>query len=325
MSPGADLHTVMKAGLNDPVSPEAERLINYITDAFGSSTAGVIHYGSRAQGSGSRPESAYDFFVIVDDYASGFESFAESVQPRFSARSAILLSKVLPPSVVAVNMSIPGESERQMAKCAVLSMQDLKIACSSNPPDHFTKGRLFQQVQLAWVRDEASRSAIEDGIVAARLATFDWGRHYMPASFSVETYCRTLLTTSYAGEVRPETSVRIDELFQAQSATMLYMYRALLATLEVRGVLNRTGEQYEQTTLPSRLERARMRLYFRRSKTRATLRWGKHVWLYDDWLEYVRHKVARRSGVVIELTPRERRWPFVFLWPKVFQYLRSRR
>jgi hypothetical protein len=325
MMRGPDLREVMKAGLDDPVGPEAERLINYIAEAFGPSTAAVIHYGSRAQGSGSRPESAYDFFVILDDYGDGFRSFASRVQPRFSARSAILLSRILPPSVVAVTTSSPDQSEREMAKCAVLSMRDLAIACSADPPDHFTKGRLFQQIQLAWARDDASRARVEDAIIAARLATFEWGRHYMPSSFDAEVYCRTLLTTSYAGEVRPETSVRIDELFAAQSATMLYMYRALLANLEERGILRRVGERYEQTQPPSRLERARMRLYFRRSKTRATLRWGKHVWLYDDWLEYVRHKVARRSGVMIELTPRERRWPFVFLWPKVFQYLRSRR
>ncbi|HEY8165307.1 MAG TPA: hypothetical protein VIF83_07110 [Gemmatimonadaceae bacterium] len=325
MRPESDLREVMKAGLDDPIGLQAQRLVNYITEAFGSSTAAVIHYGSRAQGSGSRPESAYDFFVIVDDYDTGFRSFASHVQPRFSARSAILLSQVLPPSVVAVTTSAPGQSEPETAKCAVLSIRDLVIACSANPPDHFTKGRLFQQVQLAWVRDAASRAEVENTIIAARLATFEWGRSYMPAAFDAEIFCRTLLTTSYAGEVRPETSVRIDELFQAQSDTMLYMYRALLADLADRGVLRRAGDRYEQTQLPSRLERVRMRLYFRRSKTRATLRWGKHVWLYDDWLEYVRHKVARRSGVVIELTPRERRWPFLFLWPKVFQYLRSRR
>jgi hypothetical protein len=325
MTRGLELREVMKAGLDESVGPHAQRLVSYITEAFGPSAAAVIHYGSRAQGSGSRPESAYDFFVILDDYGPGFRSFASYVQPRFSARSAILLSQVLPPSVVAVTTSAMGSGEREMAKCAVLSMRDLAIACSANPPDHFTKGRLFQQVQLAWVRDAASRTSVEDAIIAARLATFDWGRHYMPGSFDGELYCRTLLTTSYAGEVRPETSVRIDELFAAQSATMLYMYRALLASLEGRGVLRRVGNAYAQIQPPSRLEKARMRLYFRRSKTRATLRWGKHVWLYDDWLEYVRHKVARRSGVVIELTPRERRWPFLFLWPKVFQYLRSRR
>lgn len=323
MPTSAELRAVMKAGLDAPVGPEAARLVRNITEAFGSSTAAVIHYGSRAQGGGSRPESAYDFFVIVDNYNEAFRSFTTRLRPRFSARSAILLSRILPPNIVAVTTSSPS-GEREMAKCAVLSMRDLAIACSTHPPDHFAKGRLFQQVQLAWVRDPASRAAVEDAVVTARLATFEWGRPDMPESFDVETFYRTLLSTSYAGEVRPETRGRIDELFSAQSETTLHMYRDLLSDLATRRVLERVGDAFRQTRPPTRLARARMRLYFRRSKTRATLRWGKHVWLYEDWLEYVRHKAARRTGVVIELTPRERRWPFVFLWPKVFQYLRSR-
>ena len=71
-------------------------------------------------------------------------------------------------------------------------------------------------------------------------------------------------------------------------------------------------------------ERRRWERYFRRSKRRATLRWGKYVLLYDDWLEYVVRKVERRSGVAVELTPRERRWPLIFLWPRVLRYLRTR-
>ena len=65
-------------------------------------------------------------------------------------------------------------------------------------------------------------------------------------------------------------------------------------------------------------------MVFRRSKVRATARWAKYVVLYDDWLEYVLRKIARRSGVTLELTARERRWPLIFLWPKAIQYLRSR-
>ena len=77
----AGLRAAMTTGLDSPVSPRAEELIRYITKAFGPSVAAIIHYGSRAQQSGSRPESAYDFFVIVDDYEAAFVSFADQVQP----------------------------------------------------------------------------------------------------------------------------------------------------------------------------------------------------------------------------------------------------
>jgi len=65
-------------------------------------------------------------------------------------------------------------------------------------------------------------------------------------------------------------------------------------------------------------------MYFRRSEVRATSRWFKYIALYDDWLEYILQKIARRSGISVELTERERRWPLIFLWPKAIHYLRSR-
>jgi len=320
----AGLRAALATGLDTPVSSRAEELIRYITQAFGPTTAAIIHYGSRAQKSGSRPDSAYDFFVIVDDYESAFLSFAPQVRPRFSARSAIVLSRFLPPSVVALT-HLPGAGTRDTAKCAVLSLRDLAIACSSESPDHFTKGRLFQQVHLAWSRDDTARAKVQDAIVAARAATFEWGAPYLREPFDVDDYFRTLLATSYAGEIRPETEARIDELAAAQRPAMAQIYGALLANLEDRGAIKRRDAGYVLTPPPSSSDAARIESYFRRSKARATLRWIKLIWLYDDWLEYLRQKIGRRAGHVIDLTPQERRWPWLLLWPKLIRYISSRR
>jgi len=320
----AGLRAALTTGLDTPVSPRAEELIRFITQAFGPSTAAIIHYGSRAQKSGSRPDSAYDFFVIVDDYEPAFLSFAARVHPQFSARSATVLSRFLPPSIVALTQ-LPGAGAKDTAKCAVLSQRDLATACSSDSPDHFTKGRLFQQVQLAWSRDEKARTAVEDAIVAARAGTFEWGAPYLRGRFDVDKYSRTLLRTSYAGEIRPETESRIDELAAAQRQAMAQIYGVLLASLEDRGLLGRHNADYELTPPPSAADAARIRSYFRRSKARATMRWVKLIWLYDDWLEYIRQKIGRRAGHVIDLTPQERRWPWLLLWPKLIRYISSRR
>ncbi|CAN5134355.1 hypothetical protein BH23GEM2_BH23GEM2_05170 [soil metagenome] len=322
---GTSLRDALTRDLAGAVNEPAERLARRIVEAFGHGTAAIIHYGSHAQGSGGRPDSAYDFFVIVEHYAAAYESFVSHMQPRFGARTATMLAHVLPPNVVAITLRGAGEGEPLVAKCAVLSEQDLAAACSRDSSDHFTKGRLFQQVQLAWTRDPSSRAAVVDALATARAGTFEWGRPYLPVSFNADSYCRTLLTTSYSAEIRPETSARVAEVFTAQRRVMVAIYDALLENLVERGVLARRAETYTQLRRAKRLERLRVSLYFSRSKLRATLRWGKHIWLYDDWLEYIRQKVARRSGTVIELTPRERRWPLIFLWPKAIRYLRTRR
>jgi hypothetical protein len=46
---------------------------------------------------------------------------------------------------------------------------------------------------------------------------------------------------------------------------------------------------------------------------------------FEDWLEYIRRKAERHTGQEIVFTDRERRMPLVFLWPRVFRYLRDKR
>ena len=72
------------------------------------------------------------------------------------------------------------------------------------------------------------------------------------------------------------------------------------------------------------LSRLRSRLYFQWSLVRATARWAKYVVTFEDWLEFMLHKVRRHSGQTIELTERERRMPLIFLWPRVIDYLRHK-
>jgi hypothetical protein len=210
------------------------------------------------------------------------------------------------------------------AKCAVLSLEDLRRECSPNARDHFVRGRLFQYVQLAWTRDSQARTAVIDAIIDARVGSFAWGMASLPPAFDAEQYFRVLLERSFSGEIRPERGGRIDALLGAQREVVLRIYDALLQQLARERILRSDGNVY-QLTKPTRALRAlRSEWYFRRSKVRATARWAKYVVLYDDWLDYVVRKIARRGGVTLELTARERRWPLIFLWPKAIQYLRSR-
>jgi hypothetical protein len=316
------LTAALAAGLNDAPAAHVAGLAAYVAQTFGQTTLAVVHYGSRAHGRGAtgsdpRPESADDFFVIVADYDDAYRSARIG---RHGPRVAAALNRVLPPNVVAVS----DRKSTRLAKCAVLSEADLARACSSRAHDHFVRARLFQQVQFAWSRDNAARAIVSNAIVAARAGTFDWVRPYLPASFDALGYCRTMLETSFAAEIRPEGGARLDVLLGAQDAVLVPMYDALLADLASRNVLTAVDGGYGDPHPPGSVTRLRWAMYFRRSKIRATARWAKYIALYDDWLEYVLQKVARRSGTTITLTPRERRWPLLFLWPKAFRYMRSR-
>jgi hypothetical protein len=45
---------------------------------------------------------------------------------------------------------------------------------------------------------------------------------------------------------------------------------------------------------------------------------------FEGWLDYLLRKAERHTGQEIVLTPRERRLPLVFLWPRVLRYLRHK-
>ncbi len=316
-----DVQTALAAGFESEPAPEAVVLAAALATAFGPAALAVIHYGSHAHRSDARPDSAHDFFVIVDRYRTAYESLTRAIRTNVGPATAVSLAHVLPPNVHA--LAAPAGADHR-SKCAVLTLKELRLAARMESADHFTQGRLFQNVQLLWTRDGQSREAVRSALIEIRARTFQWGRCFLPASFDAETYCRALLETSFSAEVRPEGDDRVAQLLEAQRETLLPVYESLLEALTRKRILVRDDNVYRQAVTPPAREYRRWQRYFRLSKARATVRWAKHVALYDDWLEYIVQKIARRGGVAVELTERERRWPLIFLWPKAILFLRTR-
>jgi hypothetical protein len=141
----------------------------------------------------------------------------------------------------------------------------------------------------------------------------------------VVDYCRGLLRVSFAAEIRPEPEGRAHALWEAQEAYLRPVYGALLADLATAGELREVTPGTYSVARPASVgERLRLLLYFRWSLVRATARWAKYVVTFEDWLEFILRKARRHTGQDIVLTPRERRLPLIFLWPRVIQYLRHK-
>lgn len=325
---GPDLAAALAWGLDHPVADDARSLAGFLAHAFGPSTVGVIHYGSRAQGRKPRADSAYDFYVVVDRYGDAYRSLASVVGTSYPAWVATALAHVLAPNVIAVT---ERAAEGRRAKCCVISLDDFRRACSPRRRDHFVQGRLFQFVLLAWSRDADSARALRDAITQARALTFTWGRPSLPERFTVDQYVHAVLGRSLAGEIRPEVGDHAATLAAAQQEALRAIYAPLLENLASQGVLTtESGASdpescvYRQRVLPTRFDRLRVRWYFQRSKVRATVRLLKHVILYEGWLDYIVRKIERSGDTKMVLTRREQRWPLIFLWPRFFRYLRDR-
>ena len=54
------------------------------------------------------------------------------------------------------------------------------------------------------------------------------------------------------------------------------------------------------------------------------LRLLKTATTFGDWVDYVLWKLERQGGAPIELTDRQRRYPFVFAWPVLFRLIAKR-
>lgn len=326
--PSESLAAALTWGVDHPVAADARDLAGFLARSIGPTAVAILHYGSRAQGRNPRADSAYDYFIIVDNYRAAYECLKATVGTAYSPGMATALSHILPPNVI----SITDRDSGRRAKCCVISLADFKRACSSRRRDHFVQGRLFQFVVLAWTRDESAARDVAAAIADARAATFMWGRPSLPERFTVDQYVHAVLGRSLAGEVRPEVGDHAQTLAAAQRDSLRAIYSPLLQDLAARGdlIVESSGSAdpaatvYRQAVSPSALDRWRIRWYFQRSKARTTTRLLKHVVLYEGWLDYIVRKIERSGDTKIELTPREQRWPLIFLWPRFFKYLRNR-
>ena len=306
------------------VGGEATDLARAIARGGRESVRAVVFFGSRKTKAGYDPWSAYDFFVITRDYRSFYAALRAAGAARHSPVLAATLNAFLPPNQISILDGEPGREAR--AKCAVISMRAFLRETSEERRDHFCVGRLFQPTELLFAADDRAREQVLDSIVSAHMATYGWARPWLPERFDAEGYCRTLLQVSLGGEIRPEPGARSDLLFEAQRRDLLPVYSILLEDLAAAGELVAAGvNRYSLARPSSPRERRRLEAYFRRSKLRATARWPKYMVTFDDWLEYIRRKAERHTGQDIVFSERERRLPLVFLWPRVFRYLRDKR
>lgn len=310
-----------------PASPRSEALsvAQAVARSGGEGVLGIVFFGSRKTHAGPDPWSAYDLFVLTRDYLGFYRSLRAAGALRREPALAAALNAVLPPNQVAVPVPPAGDGAPRRAKCAVISLDAFLRETSPRRRDHFCIGRLFQPTELLHARDEETRERIVDALVAAHLETYAWVRPWLPPRFDADAYTRALLRVSLSREIRPEPGGRADALWEAQQPYLREVYAVLLRELAAEGELTEHADgSYALAREVTLGERLRVEAYFRWSLVRATARWFKYILTFEDWLEYILRKAQRHTGQDIVLTPRERRLPVIFLWPRLIRYLRQK-
>lgn len=298
--------------------------VRRLVAAAGDSLEGIVFFGSRRTGAaGANQWSAYDLFVLVESYRPFYERVR---QAGLSGKDPALMSAVspwLPPTQFSLRFEPPGLH----VKAAVIRLDTFCRETSSRRRDHFCIGRLFQPSRILYARDPGVQGQVLRAVVSAHEETWDWIRPWLPGRFDAEAYGLAALRLSMSWEVRPEPAGRADALWAVQRDEQLPVFDALLAGLAQRGdvVLASDAPVAWAACRPVRWhERASLVLYFRWSLVRATTRWLKHTLSFEGWLDYILRKANRHSGEPTRLTEREKRWPWIFLWGRLFRYLRRR-
>jgi len=314
--------------------PELEEAARELVAAAEGEVVGLVFFGSRrTQAAKADAHSAYDLFVIVRRYGAAYGALRRA--GKIAKRPWLLaaLNRILPPNQISLRLGEPPLH----AKCSVITLRAFLRETSRRRRDHFCIGRLFQPSQILHAADVETGRLLLGALVAAHQATYIWSRPWLPRSFDADLYGRTLLAVSLAHEIRPEPAGRAEALWRAQREEQQPVFSALLSELRDAGELRVSRERtangdpsangdsvYELVRPVSFAERLRLRAYFARSLVRATVRWLKHMLTFEGWLDYIVRKVRRHAGEEIVLTERERKYPLLFLWPRVVRYLRGK-
>ncbi|MEJ2203107.1 MAG: hypothetical protein P8170_03260 [Gemmatimonadota bacterium] len=280
-------------------------------------------YGSHLHGARPGRHSALDLVIVVEDYRRFYDGLCTAGEIHRPAWLLVALAHVLPPNVIAFQTD-EAAGDGALAKCLVVSRRHLERALAEKPPDHFLLSRMVQEVGLVWAKDANRRSWVMARIQHARAGVLAWVGPFLPAVFDAGTLGRTMMEVSYRAEFRPEAADRSEVIFESQKRHFESRFTPILKEAASAGVLERTDGGYRYTAGRKPRRVAFGRGYFARSKARVTARWLKHVLTFDKWLPYIVRKVERRTGTTIELTRLERRWPVIFLWPRVIRVLRYR-
>ena len=313
---------VAERALCPSADPALDAAVRRLAAAAGDSLVGLVFFGSRRTGAARKDAwSAYDLFVVVAGYRPFYAALRRAGLTGKRPGLLTLVSGWLPPTQCSLRFEDLGVH----VKAAVIRYDTYRRETSPRRRDHFCIGRLFQPTLVLHARDEAARQGILDGLSEAVRETWAWSRPWLPGRFGAEAYGRSALGTSMRWEVRPEPAGRADALWLAQKSLQVPVIEALLEELARGGELAPVAALEWTPTRPvGALERLRLEIYFRRSIVRSTTRWLKHVVTFEGWLDYIVRKASRHTGEPIELTDRERRWPLVFLWGRLFAYLRTK-
>jgi hypothetical protein len=306
---GQSLELLLRKELTGQVPAEVAALAAHLGKLGAEHTAVVLYYGSTLR-SGDL-DGVLDFYVLLDSPSHWPGSWF--------ARAA---NVVLPPNVGY--LEFPYNSQVLRAKYAVMGVQQFRRRMRAAAIDTTLWARFCQPCVCAWQRSTQDIDATVPALAEAVGTAGQWAAQLGPVQASAADYWRALFAYTYAAELRVERAGRAHDIVAQQPER----YEKLLP-LAWSSKQRSYSQQPDGTFTPVRnadeARSAMSRWAWRRrmGKPLNILRLLKASLTFSGAMDYLAWKIERHSGVKIEVTAWQRRFPLLAA-PGLYWQLRKR-
>ncbi|SDB74706.1 hypothetical protein [Belnapia rosea] len=301
----AKLEALVAAELAAPAEPgaamlAARQLTEEILARHGSGVEAVLFYGACRLN--NDPAGLLDLYVL----SNGHRAFHRRWLPA-------LFNALLPPTVLHWRSN--GLAGPVRAKVAVLTLRQFERRLRPASLDTTIWARFCQPSTLVHARDPAAWHRVEQAVAQALTTAALWAVRLGPPAATPVEYWRGLLARTYGAELRVERGNRSERLLAASPG---WYGPALILALARLGLA--TAVDAEGRLRPGRGGDFTLSWAIRRvcGKTLNVMRLVKAAFTFDGGPDYLVSKIARHTGVTIELTGWQRRHPVlaapILLW-----------
>jgi hypothetical protein len=284
---------------------QGDHLLAQIKGRYETGLLAILIYGSYLRG---KRDTLLDFYVLLDSYGSIPKAWHG------------WLAKALPPNVYQIQHGSPPNEIR--AKYALLTMDRFEYAVRSDFHSYFW-GRFIQPCGVLWCRDESTKLRLLEAVGTAATTFTRRVIPTLPETFSARDVWERGLALSYQCELRSEPPGHAQKLFDFWPD----YYTSITAALAGRGLGYEKAERegtFVNTTGDDTRRWSPAIWWFRRiqGKVLSLLRLFKAVLTFAGGLDYLLWKIKRHSGVYIEPTRLQRKYPLIFVWPLLWRLYR---
>ena len=268
---------------DESVDDAITHLATRLHERYGERVDAIILYGSYLRGI---TDAMPDVYVLLNGWPA---------KPRLHR----WLGTTLPPNVL--NLPFDNKSSGR-AKVSVLTTAQLLRAVTGDRHPYFW-ARFAQPCQRLHCRDEDVAALLDFVAVRSAERLMDEVAA-SPAPDTSAAFWMAVFARTYAAEVRSEGPVKHEALYAANRDYYDRLFQARQANAD-----SRRGSQAWPLAQAA-------------GKFFSLLRIVKSALTFEDPVDYMLWKLERHSGVRLDATERQRRYPLLFAWPLAWRLYR---